>query len=382
VKTLQLGMGWFPEQAGGLNRFYYDCMRYMPQVGVEIHGLVAGSVGILQGSNSQIEAFAPLNSPLLQRWHGVRQVANRLLTDEEYPLVVSHFALYTFPLLDRLGERPLVMHFHGPWALEGRVEVGKTIANWFKWALEQRVYRRAVSFIVLSEAFRNILHQKYGVPWERIHVIPAGVDAERFDTTLLCSEARANLGWPQDRRIILTVRRLVHRMGLENLIAAADKVRKGYPDVLLLIAGKGVLSSTLQAQIEELELTEHVRLLGFVSDQQLSLAYRAADFSIVPTVALEGFGLIVVESLAAGTPVLGTPVGGIPEILRPFSEELVLEGSTTDQLAQGILEAFSGVRKLPSSKDCEAYVRAHYAWPVIARQIKSIYQSALDEKTS
>jgi glycosyltransferase involved in cell wall biosynthesis len=374
-------MGWFPEQAGGLNRFYYDCTRYMPQVGVEIRGLVAGSVSILHGSSSQIEAFAPLNSSLTQRWRGARQAVHRVLTDEEYPLVVSHFALYTFPVLDQLGGRPLVMHFHGPWALEGRVEGGKTIANWFKGALEQTVYRRAGSFIVLSEAFRNILYQEYGVPLERIYVIPGGVDAERFDTTLFCNQARAKLGWPQDRPIILAVRRLAHRMGLENLIAAVDKVRKRYPDVLLLIAGKGVLRSTLQVQIEELELSEHVRLLGFVSDQQLGLAYRAADFSVVPTVALEGFGLIVVESLAAGTPVLGTPVGGIPEILRPFSEDLVLEGSTADQLAQGILEALSGQRKLPSSQECEAYVRAHYTWPVIARRIKSIYQSALDGKT-
>ena len=374
-------MGWFPEQAGGLNRFYYDCTRYMPQFGVEIHGLVAGSANIMHGSSSQIEAFAPLNSPLLQRWRGVRQAAHRVLIGKEYPIVVSHFALYTFPVLDQLGGRPLVIHFHGPWALEGRVEGGKTIANWFKWMLEQTVYRRAVSFIVLSEAFRNILHQEYWVPLERIHVVPGGIDLERFDTTLLRHQARAKLGWSQDRPIIIAVRRLAHRMGLENLIAAIDKVRKRYPDVLLLIAGKGVYSSTLEQAISELELTNQVSLLGFVPEDQLCRVYRAADFSVIPTVALEGFGLSVIESLAAGTPVLGTPVGGIPEILRPLSEDLVLNGSTTEQLAQGILEALSGQRKLPGSQECKAYVQEHYAWPVVARQIKYIYQSALDRKT-
>jgi glycosyltransferase involved in cell wall biosynthesis len=170
-------------------------------------------------------------------------------------------------------------------------------------------------------------------------------------------------------------------MGLENLIAAMDKVRRQYPDVLLLIAGKGSLAETLQAQIEELGLTEQVRLLGFVSDQDLGLAYRAADFSVVPTVAWEGFGLIVIESLAAGTPVLGTPIGGIPEILRPFSEDLVFEGTSLEQLAQGIIEALSGQRQLPSSKACEAYIREHYAWPAIAQRMKSVYQAALDGKT-
>jgi glycosyltransferase involved in cell wall biosynthesis len=170
-------------------------------------------------------------------------------------------------------------------------------------------------------------------------------------------------------------------MGLENLIAAMDKVRRQYPDVLLLIAGKGALTETLQVQIEELGLVEQVRLLGFVSDRDLGLAYRAADFSIVPTVAWEGFGLIVIESLAAGTPVLGTPVGGIPEILQPFSEDLVFEGTSAEQLAQGIIEALSGQRQLPSSKACEAYIREHYAWPAIAQRMKSVYQAALDGKT-
>ena len=99
---------------------------------------------------------------------------------------------------------------------------------------------------------------------------------------------------------------------------------------------------------------------------------------MVPTVALEGFGLIVVESLAGGTPVLGTPIGGIPEILKPFSEDLVFEGYNSDQLAIGIIEALSGDRSLPSSQACLDYVQANYHWNAIAEKIKFVYQRALD----
>ncbi|WP_313949257.1 glycosyltransferase family 4 protein [Leptolyngbya sp. FACHB-261] len=377
MKTLQLGMGWFPEQAGGLNRVYYDCMQYLPAAGVQMRGLVAGSPAVAQTSGGQVQAFAPREASLLQRWRGVRQAVGKALAEENYPLVVSHFALYTFPVLDRLGRRPLVMHFQGPWALEGRVEGGKTLSTWFKRQLEQTAYRRMTQFIVLSEAFRNILNREYGVPLERIHVVPPGVAVERFDPTLPRSVARTQLGWPQDRPILLAVRRLAKRMGLENLIAAMAQVRREHPDALLMIAGKGALGTTLQAQIEELNLTENVRLLGFVSDQDLALAYRAANFSVVPTVALEGFGLIVIESLAAGTPVLGTPVDSIPEILRPFSEDLVFESSAAEHLAQGISEALSGLRQLPSEQACIDYVQQHYTWPVIASRVKSVYQAAL-----
>lgn len=378
MKTLQIGMGWFPEQAGGLNRVYYDCTRYLPEAGVEMHGLVAGSTAVSENSGGQVQAFASHESPLWQRWSGIRQTMHQVLKEEDYPLVVSHFALYTFPILDQLDSRPMVMHFQGPWALEGHVEGSNTVATRLKWMLERVTYKRIAKFIVLSEAFRNTLHQEYHIPLERIHIIPPGVDTERFDTTITPEEARSKLGWSQERPIILAVRRLAKRMGLENLIAAVDQVRKRYPDVLLLIAGKGTLMPTLQAQIETLGLTDHVRLLGFVSDQDLALAYRAATFSVVPTVAWEGFGLIVIESLVNGTPVLGTPVDSIPEILQGFSEDLLFEGTSVDQLAQGMIEVFSGKRQLPSSEACEAYVHEHYTWPVIAQRIKSVYQAAMD----
>lgn len=339
---------------------------------------MAGSSRVSQDSQGQVQAFAPAEAPLWQRWQGVRRSVRQLLSEGEYPLVVSHFALHTFPVLDLLKKRPLVTHFHGPWALESTIEGSQTFATRLKKALEQITYRRATSFIVLSQAFRDILHHEYQVPLERIHIVPGGVDVQRFDIPFTKVEARIKLAWQQDRPIIFCLRRLAKRMGLENLIAAIDQVRSYYPEVLLYIAGKGALAETLQRQIEELELTEHVRLLGYLPDEQLPLAYRAANFSVVPTIAFEGFGLIVIESLAAGTPVLGTPVGGIPEILQPFSQDLLFEGCSAHQLARGLIEALSGQRQLPSPEACQSYARENYGWNAIAQRIKSVYQAALD----
>lgn len=376
MKTLQIGMGWFPEQSGGVTRYYYDCIRYLPDAGVDIQGLVTGSGRVATVTQQQIKAFAPTEASLLNRWRGIRQSVRQQLATAEYDLVVAHFALYAFPILDLLGDLPLVIHFHGPWALESDAESQKALAVWFKKSLEQITYRRASSFIVLSQAFQDILHQEYGVPLKKIHIVPGGVDLKQFAVSIASAEARSKLGWEQERKIIFCVRRLAQRMGLENLLSAIALVRTQYPDVLLYIAGKGALAETLQTQITELNLTNHVRLLGYLPEEQLPIAYRAANFSIVPTVSFEGFGLIVIESLAAGTPVLATPVGGIPEILKPFCEDLLFENISVDKLAQGIMEALSGKRQLPSSKACQAYVRANYAWSAIAPQIKSVYLSS------
>lgn len=378
IKTLQIGLEWFPKQGGGLDRVYYDCSRHLPKVGVEVRGLVAGSHSIAQETNGQIQAFAPADSSLLKRWSEIRKSFKQLITQEQYHLIVSHFALYTFALLNQLQNFPLVTHFHGPWALESDVESQKTAAIWLKKELEKICYQRSCQFIVLSQTFRDILHREYQVPLEQINIVPGAVEIDRFNLNLSIHQARTKLGWSQERPIIFCVRRLAKRMGLENLITAIDKVRKQHPDILLYIAGKGALASTLQQQIVELELDRHVQLLGYITDEQLPLAYRAANFSVVPTTAFEGFGLIIIESLAAGTPVIGTPIGGIPEILQPFCPDLLFESATTDNIAQGIIDIIGDRRKLPSQEACQAYIQANYSWSKIAGQIKSVYFKALN----
>ncbi len=380
MKTLQLGTSWFLEEAGGLARIYYGCVNYLPRVGVDVDGLVAGSDRVVQSSDGKVQTFAPANSSTWSRVLGMRKAANLAIANSQFDLVAAHFALYTLPVLDRIGKLPLVMHFHGPWALESQAEGAGRLSTFGKWVVEKLVYQRADGFIVLSESFRQILHKTYGVPLEKIFIVGGGIDTAKFELDLTVAQAREQIGWSQDRRIILCVRRLVQRMGLENLIAAIALVRSQHPDVLLLIAGKGAIADTLRSQIQELQLEDHVQLLGFVPDQDLAIAYRAAELSIVPTVSLEGFGLIVIESLAAGTPVLGTPIGGIPEILQPFSPDLVLAGSTTNQLAQGMIEALSGQRQMPSAEACQTYVKQNYDWQVIAAQMKSVYEQVIQRK--
>ena len=378
LNTLQISMGWFSDRAGGLNRYYYDCTKYFPNADIQFDGLVAGGINVKSDSQGKITAFAPSNASLFKRCLGVRNSFKQLILQKDYDLIVSHFAFYTFPLLNMLGDRPLVTHFHGPWALESGVEANKSLAVKAKQLLEKSTYQRSKQFIVLSQTFHDILHQEYQVPLERINIIPGGVDIDRFNIADSPAEARSKLMWSSDRPIIFCIRRLAKRMGLENLVAAMVNVCAAYPDALLYIAGKGELAATLQTQISELELSNNVQLLGYVSDEDLPLCYRAANFSVVPTVALEGFGLIVVESLAAGTPVLGTPIGGIPEILRPFSEDLVFDGYNSEQLATGIIEALSGDRNLPSSQACLEYVKENYDWQIITQKIKLVYEASCD----
>ena len=370
-------MGWFPEEQGGLNRFYYDLLRYLPQVGVDVQGLVAGSSKVAQASGGNVQAFAPPAAPMIKRCWAVRRMVLRALAEDEVSLVASHFALYTFPVLDLIRSRPLAVHFHGPWALETKVEVGRRLSTLIQNSIERVVYRRGSRFIVLSNAYRDILHRRYRVPTERIRVVPGGVDVDQFAPDLTRWEAREQLGLPQDRPIVLTVRRLVRRVGVEDLIAAIDEVRKRVPEVLLLVVGKGPLAGALSDRVKSLGLKNNVRLLGFVPDQDLPATYRTADLTVVPSITFEGFGLVVVESLAAGTPTLVTPVGGLPEVVRNLSPGLVLPATGVGPLSEGLAEVLIGGLALPSAEACQAYARERYDWPRIAARAREVYSEVL-----
>lgn len=369
--TLQIGLGWFPERPTGVNRFYFDLWRHLPERDMEFHGCVLGSDRVANETGGRVRAFAPETLGLASRLLAARRTVSQLMDERRPALVASHFALFALPVLDRLGNMPLAVHFHGPWARESAVEGGSRPSVALKRAIERLVYRRADRIIVLSRAFARELTESYGVREDRVRIVPGGVTVDAFSRQPPRREARVQLGWPVDRPIILSVRRLVKRVGLEDLVDAMRTVEARIPDALLMIAGAGPLQETLARRVGGER--QGVKLLGRVPDHLLPLAYRAADLTVVPSVALEGFGLVTLESLAAGTPVLVTPVGGLPEVVQELSPDLVLPGTGPDALAEGICAALGGAVRLPGSAQCEEYVRRRFDWPVIADRIRSVY---------
>ena len=375
MRTLQIGLDWFPERAGGLSRYFYEMVAAGPSVGLDIRGLVTGSAGIAATTDGRVTAFASSTAPMPQRLLAARRAIGAALVTFDPQVVGSHFALYTRAALDRI-DRPLVAHFHGPWAQEVAVEQARPPSVLRRW-IEASTYRRADLCIVLSAAFGKVLSQSYGVAPDRIQVVPGGLDAERFRPTVSRAEARQRLGWPADRPIVFSIRRLVRRMGLEAAIAAITDIKVAHPDILLIIGGRGPLQDELAQAIQDAQLADHVKLVGFIDEPDLPFAYRAANLSLVPTASLEGFGLIAAESLASGTPVLVTPVGGLPEVVVGLEPDLVLEGGAPQQIAAGLDAALSGRIRLPDAETCIDYATSHFGWPRVAADLRDAYAQLL-----
>ena len=373
ASILCLGLGWFPKTPGGLERYTYELTLRLAKNEDQIE--LCG-VGLPENETSlpiKMTNLAAPNTSILQRLWTVRN--NFKKTRIAKPDAVNlHFALYSLPILDLLPKDiPITFNFHGPWASESRQEGVDSITALLKQSIvEKTTYQRCHRFIVLSKAFGKILHEQYQIPWEKIYVIPGGVDINHFQADLSIQEARTKLAWSLERPTIFTSRRLVHRVGVDKLLIALAEIKPKIPDIYLAIAGRGPLKDSLQQQATELGLENNVKFLGFLPDELLPVAYQAADLSIMPSQSFEGFGLAIVESLACGTPVICTPVGGMPEILEPFSPDLITESTEVGAIAEKLEQVFLGKIVKPSRKECREYAVNNFDWDKIAQEVRKV----------
>lgn len=373
----QIGSGWFPERKGGAENVFYNLFRQLPGDGFAVHGVVPGSSAVAAQTAGRMQGFAAEGVPFPQRALAIRRGAQESLAHRRPDLIASHFALYALPLFDRVARTPFIVHFHGPWARESLAEGARRLAARAKHMIETMVYRRAERVLVLSQAFAAIAARDYGVREQALRLVPGGVDCARFDIPESRAAARAALGWPADRPCIFTARRLVRRMGLDRLIEAMAILRRRRHDPVLMIAGSGPAQEELAQRAAARGVAEGVRFLGHVADAELPLAYRAADLTIMPSAQLEGFGLAAAESLAAGTPVLVTPVGGLPEVVAGLSEALVLPATDAEAIAEGLAAALAAPATLPDAEACRRHARAMFDWDVVTHRVAGIYREVL-----
>jgi len=374
-----IGKGWFPEQTGGLDRYFRELFEQLP----EARAVVVGGQGIVD--RDRVRAVSTHDRPLpIRLWALTRVIREEARSAS---VIDVHFALYAFlpMLLGAFRGKAIVVHFQGPWADEN-VESGDT-SIWrlrLRRALERYVYRRATTAITLTGAFKQILVERYGVsPW-RVKVLAPGVDLERFAPGDRAA-ARDWLSLPADAFVVCCVRRLVPRMGFRVLLEAwSEFLASGERDVgararRLLIAGDGEMRDALSEEIAVNGLSESVTLLGRVTDEHLAQLYRAADVNVVPSLSFEGFGLVVLEAAACGTPTIATRIGGLPEALAGLSASLIVAPNDPSALAERLAAAENG--NLPDRATTRAWA-AERRWDLVAERHRAVFAGVLGEASA
>jgi len=251
--------------------------------------------------------------------------------------------------------------------------------------LEKRVLKDSDKIIALSRYTIDKLDPAYGIPSRKYAIIPGGVDLDRFRPLVNKAEVKKKLGLPEKDIVLFTVRNLVPRMGLENLVEAVSIVHREFPGICLVIGGSGPLRKELEVRSEALGVQDLIRFEGFIPEEALPDYYGMADLFILPTRELEGFGLVTLEAMASGVPVLGTPVGGTLEILGRFDQGFLFKDTTPGAIAGLIREKCGLIRQDPEawlelSQKCRRFVEETYSWEKHVDRLETFF-SPIEART-
>ena len=377
---------FFPDTVGGAGRVAYHLGRELALRGHSIHVLARNPGGVLPPSEQLEERFfvrrffVPPGQALSLSFNEIKSsyaAARKTNKEAAFDCVCAHQSLAAIgpALFGPLRNRPLVYFFHSPWHEEYLLKRGseagpvhRLLASAMR-KIEKKLLLRARKILVLSDYMAERLQDIHGrMPARKIARVPGGVDLSRFRPAEGGKHgAKKILGTPHDKTILLTVRNLVPRMGIENLVEAFDRSDLLRQRALLLVGGKGFLKETLLAMVRKYDLEASIKFLGRISEDDLPRYYQAADFFVLPTRALEGFGLVILEAMACGTPVLGTPVGAIPELIGPFDKRLLFEGADWPHLKNKLEELVQRPKHYHFKPEaCRSYVEKNFSWERMA----------------
>ncbi|MDR2719927.1 MAG: glycosyltransferase family 4 protein [Nitrososphaerota archaeon] len=233
--------------------------------------------------------------------------------------------------------------------------------------------KQADKIIAVSNATKEYVISLGAKP-KKIKVLHNGVDLNRFKPLPNVKEnMRKKLGIPKDAKVVLTVRRLVYKNGVDTLIDAANIAVKKRQNLVFVIAGKGPDLVSIQGQIEQLGLENNLKLTGFVDGKDLHLYYNVADMFVLPSKSGEGLPLVALEAMACGLPVIATNVGGINEIMVKGFGKLV-PANNPEALADVIVE-FADVYN--EVGELRAVVEELYSWDKNVAQLVEIYEELI-----
>lgn len=277
---------------------------------------------------------------------------------------------------------PHVVMFH-TLALSKTAALGRSVDSSCRLCAERLVAGRSQAILAPTETEKIALITHYDVPPERIAVVPCGVDLHLFRPSHRLS-ARRRLGLPPEAAVFLFVGRLDPIKGLERLLKAFSALSASVPTRLLVVGGDVSEEARLGAfreAVETLGISDRVIFAGRVEQPRLPDYYAAADALTVAS-HYESFCLVALEALASGRPVVGPPVGALPELLDVPEAGVPLKDNSPEELLRGMATVMD--RRDTESASREALRRRiarRYAWDRVARDLAGRLASIMDRNT-
>jgi glycosyltransferase involved in cell wall biosynthesis len=215
---------------------------------------------------------------------------------------------------------------------------------------------------------------------EKVELLTMGIDFDDF-VQMNRDAAQKKIGLVPGKQYIVYVGTLVVRKGVEDVLNALPAILKEFPNAVLLVVGVGYMKRRLVALAQELGVTANVAFVPshddspIVPDHMLPSYYSAADVVVMPSWN-EGLGIVAVEALACGAPLIATNVGGLPEVLANFKAGMLVPPRSPEALARAVIDVLSGKQSFVIDRQ---NARRVYDWRVIAAKNLAVYDTLFRE---
>ena len=389
-RVLMLSWEYPPRVIGGLARVVAELSKQMAANNWEVHVVTADHPNTLEhevvdGVNIHRVKTNTDPCPDFLTWvnrlnFGLLQHAIQLHRKTPFSIMHAHDWMVTdaaWVMKAGFGV-PMVATMHATEA--GRMHGIHNDLQRYIHQLEWRLTFEAWEVIVNSHHMHAELVRLFGIPSDKLVIIPNGTNPEIFDYDFDPDIVRHHFAQPYEK-IILYVGRMVHEKGVQILLDAAPKVLAGYPDARFLLVGTGGYLDDLRRQAGALGIADRVDFLGYVSDQDLRDLYKLSDIVCIPSL-YEPFGIVALEGMAAKVPVVTSDTGGLTDFVEHMVTGLTTYTGDSGSLAWALLEVLRNPA-LAERLKADAYekVRNIYNWKVLAKRTLEVYEKVLSESS-
>ena len=300
--------------------------------------------------------------------------AGRIIRQEKIELIHTHWLVpqgLVGALLHHLTGIPHIVTIHG-----SDLNILKT--HTFLHPVCRFITRNSTMITVNSRYMNQQLLTVSPEAGQKVQVIPMGIDPERSGAASITDmKQRHNAG-----HLILCVGRLIDWKGTKFLIAAMPAVLEKFPDTKLIIIGTGPERDGLTRNVRELGISDQVEFSGAISAADLPSYYRSADVFVLPSInragKTEGLGVVLLEAMASGCPVIGSNIGGIPDIITDGKNGFLVPEQDPTALAEKIIRIMSDAEMREKfRKNGYARIQESFTWTAIADQFSSVYSQVL-----
>lgn len=232
----------------------------------------------------------------------------------------------------------------------------------------------ASKIIVTSDSMRKEICDHFHLPWEKIEIIPNGIDLTKYNTSVDRWAVRGRYGVSPHEKLVLCVGRLVPQKGIEYLIQAIPMISQCRPETKFIIVGDGWLRDHLEGLTQSTGYQWKTIFTGFIPDSEVIALMTSADALVVPSI-YEPFGIVALEGMAAGVPVVASQIGGLAEVIEHDRTGIFAHSRNPSSIAWGVDHVLSDPDHSKwLAQNAKEMVQKTYSWEGIATKTIKVYE--------